>query len=182
MGSRSLEPSPSLTDNPQTNNGRRGSREAPHSGCAAFRRPKRRLIRRLGPSFRPTPLRWSRSWSQSVDQPQDCLEQFLRHRDLVGLEGSGSVFCWQPSLCPRIRDLPACVGYRNYFPVDIRARSTCSQSAVERAIKATSVEFCGFKNCNGKLRTGIRLVARTIAGAPISEAAAPIRMILRVIR
>ena len=115
-------------------------------------------------------LRWSRSWSQSVDQPQGCLEQFLRHRDLVGLGGSGSVFCWQPSLCPRIRDLPAGDGYRNYFPVDIRARSTCSQSAVERVIKATSVEFCGFKNCNGKLRTGIRLVARTIAGAPISEA------------
>jgi hypothetical protein len=69
-----------------------------------------------------------------------------------------------------MRDLPAGVGYRNYFPVDIRARSTCSQSAVERVIKATSVEFSGFKNCNGKLRTGIRLVARTIAGAPISEA------------
>jgi hypothetical protein len=44
----------------------------------------------------------------------------------------------------------------NYFPVVIRARSTCSQSAVERVIKATSVEFSGFKSCNGKLRTGIR--------------------------
>ena len=48
-------------------------------------------------SFRHTPpvvithpplqlLRWSRSWSQSVDQPQDFLEQFPRHRDLGHLE------------------------------------------------------------------------------------------------
>ena len=125
--------------------------------------------RRDGASDPFQSLRWSRSWSQSVDQPQDCLEQFLRHRDLLA-GGSRSGFRWQSSLCRRIRDLPAGVGYRNYFPVDIRARSICSQSAVERVIKATSVEFCGFKNCNGKLRTGIRLVARTIAGAPISEA------------
>src|SRR5712671_4842340 len=38
----------------------------------------------------------------------------------------------------------------------------------------------GFKNCNGKPRTGIRLAARTIAGAHIREAAAPMRMFLRV--
>jgi hypothetical protein len=31
-------------------------------------------------------LRWSRSWPQSVDQLQDFLEQFLRHRDLGHLE------------------------------------------------------------------------------------------------
>src|SRR6266536_148154 len=31
-------------------------------------------------------LLWSRSWSQSVDQPQDFLEQFLRQRDLGHLE------------------------------------------------------------------------------------------------
>src|SRR5580704_11193845 len=48
-------------------------------------------------SFRRTPpvvmthplrsvLRLSRSWSQSVDQPQDFLEQFSRHRDLGHLE------------------------------------------------------------------------------------------------
>jgi hypothetical protein len=67
----------------------------------------------------PTPqsLRWSRSWSQSVDQPQDCLEQFLRHRDLFGLGGSGSVFCWQPSLCPSIRDHPAGVATETIFPL-----------------------------------------------------------------
>jgi Cytochrome P450 len=48
---------------------------------------------------------------------QDCLEHFLRHRDLVGLGGSGSVFCWQPSLCPRIRDLPAGVATETIFPL-----------------------------------------------------------------
>ena len=31
-------------------------------------------------------LCWGRSWSQSVDQPQDFLEQFPRHRDLGHLE------------------------------------------------------------------------------------------------
>ena len=31
-------------------------------------------------------LRWGRSWSQSCDQPQDLLEQLLRHRDLSHLE------------------------------------------------------------------------------------------------
>src|SRR6266516_253994 len=31
-------------------------------------------------------LNWGRSWSQSIDQPQDSLEQFLRHRDLGHLE------------------------------------------------------------------------------------------------
>ncbi len=31
-------------------------------------------------------LRWGWSWSQSIDQPQDLLEQFLRHRDLGPLE------------------------------------------------------------------------------------------------
>jgi hypothetical protein len=31
-------------------------------------------------------LRWGWPWSQSVDQPQDFLEQFLRHRDLGHLE------------------------------------------------------------------------------------------------
>ena len=31
-------------------------------------------------------LRWGGSWSQSIDQPQDLLEQFLRHRDLGHLE------------------------------------------------------------------------------------------------
>jgi hypothetical protein len=31
-------------------------------------------------------LCWGRSWSQSVDQPQDFLEQFLRHYDLGHLE------------------------------------------------------------------------------------------------
>jgi len=31
-------------------------------------------------------LRWGWSWSQSIDQPQDLLEQFLRHRDLGHLE------------------------------------------------------------------------------------------------
>jgi hypothetical protein len=34
-------------------------------------------------------------------------------------------------------------------PFDIRARSTCSQFAVERVIKTTLVEFSGFKNYNG---------------------------------
>ncbi len=48
-------------------------------------------------SFRHTPpvvithptvpvLRWGWSWSQPVDQPQDFLEQFLRHGDLGHLE------------------------------------------------------------------------------------------------
>ena len=48
-------------------------------------------------SFRRTPpvvttlpprsvLRWGRSCPQPVDQPQDLLEQFLRHRDLGHLE------------------------------------------------------------------------------------------------
>ena len=40
----------------------------------------------------------------------------------------------------------------------------------------------GLKNCNGEARTGIRLAARTIAGAHIREAAPPMRMFLRVIR
>src|SRR5882757_5909140 len=31
-------------------------------------------------------LLWSRSWSQSVDEPQYFLEQFFRHRDLGHLE------------------------------------------------------------------------------------------------
>ena len=31
-------------------------------------------------------LRWGRSRSQLIDQPQDLLEQFLRHRDLGHLE------------------------------------------------------------------------------------------------
>jgi len=31
-------------------------------------------------------LCWSRSWSQLIDQPQDFLEQFSRHRDLGHLE------------------------------------------------------------------------------------------------
>jgi hypothetical protein len=31
-------------------------------------------------------LRWGWSWSQSIDQPQDLLEQFLRYRDLGHLE------------------------------------------------------------------------------------------------
>jgi hypothetical protein len=31
-------------------------------------------------------LCWSRSWSQPVDQPQDLLERFFRHRDLGHLE------------------------------------------------------------------------------------------------
>ena len=31
-------------------------------------------------------LRWGWSWSQPVDQPQDFLEQFPRHRDLGHLE------------------------------------------------------------------------------------------------
>jgi hypothetical protein len=50
-------------------------------------------------------------------------------------------FQWQPSLGPRIRDHPAGVGYRNYFPVDTRDHSASSPSMVERVIKATSVEF-----------------------------------------
>jgi hypothetical protein len=37
------------------------------------------------------------------------------------------------------------------------------------------------QNFNGEPRSGIRLVARTIAGAHIREAAAPIMMLLRVI-
>ena len=31
-------------------------------------------------------LRWGWPWSQSIDQPQNFLEQFLRHRDLGHLE------------------------------------------------------------------------------------------------
>jgi hypothetical protein len=38
-------------------------------------------------------------------------------------------------------DHPAGVGYRDYFPVDTRGDLACSQSMVERVIKATSIEF-----------------------------------------
>jgi hypothetical protein len=31
-------------------------------------------------------LRWGWPWSQSIDQPQNLLAQFLRHRDLGHLE------------------------------------------------------------------------------------------------
>ena len=99
---------------------------------------------------------------------------------------------WKPSLCPRMRDHPVGFGYRNYFPVNwaVGHGAACSQVEVEVVIKTKSVEFShrlrnfrsGFKNCNGKPRTGIRLAARTIAGAHIREAAAPIKMFLRVIR
>jgi len=76
-------------------------RTAPFSrrSCRVHR-PKRRLTRRFGSfflSFRRTSpvvathsphsvLRWGWSSSQSVDQPQDLLEQFSRHRDLGHLE------------------------------------------------------------------------------------------------
>src|SRR6266568_3870976 len=78
---------------------RRGSREATGglrgaSGVPAVRMtsdPAIWLASRRTPSVVMTHphlqlLRWGRSWSQSVDQPQDFLKQFLRHRDLGHLE------------------------------------------------------------------------------------------------
>jgi hypothetical protein len=91
---------------------------------------------------------------------------------------------WKPFLCPRTRDHPVGFRYRKQFvAVKCGHGAACSQVTVERAIKTPSVELSlRIQNCNGKPRTGIRLVARTIAGAQIREAAAPMKRILRVIR
>jgi hypothetical protein len=49
---------------------------------------------------------------------------------------------WKPSLCPRTRDHPVGFGHRNYLLVVKHAHgAACSQIAVERMIKTTSVEF-----------------------------------------
>jgi hypothetical protein len=97
---------------------------------------------------------------------------------------------WKPSFFPRTRDHPVGFGYRKYFAVVKHGRhgAAYSQVTVERVIKTTSVELSQriqelwIQNRNGKPRTGIRLAARTIAGAHIRKAAAPMKMFLRVIR
>jgi hypothetical protein len=104
--------------------------------------------------------------------------EIREYRCLCGTESRGRL--WRkPSLYPRIRDHPAGVGFRNYFPIENHAYSACSQVAIETLIHQTSA----YRGLIGTLkrRTGIRLAARTMAGAHISEAAAPITMLLRVI-
>ena len=55
-------------------------------------------------------LRWGRSWLQSVDQPQDFLEQVLWHRDLGHLEdGVASVV---RDLCTNLHKLLSQAGQR----------------------------------------------------------------------
>ena len=41
-------------------------------------------------------LRWGWPWSQSVDQPQNLLEQFLRHRDRSHLEYDVAAMAYDP--------------------------------------------------------------------------------------
>ena len=180
MRSRSLEPSPSLTDIPQTNNGRRGSREAPHPGCAPFRRLKRRLIRRLG-RHSATPSRRdgaSDPFSPNAGAGLGCSPSISRK--IAWNNSFGTATCWSRGIWKRILRATILVpahtrpsGRRwlqKLFSVDVRARSTCSQSAVERVIKATSVEatavgsakaFAGQRcqtHSNLPLRNGSRLL------------------------
>jgi hypothetical protein len=91
-------------------------------------------------------------------------------------------------LCPRIREIPAGVGYRNYSIINGRGHGeSCSQLEVEVMIIIASVAPNGSNRDerligNIRLRTGIRLAARTIAGAHRREAAAPMKRLRRVIR
>jgi hypothetical protein len=53
-----------------------------------------------------------------------------------------SGFRQKPSLCPRIREIPAGVGYRNYSIINGRGHGeSCSQLEVEVMIIIASVEF-----------------------------------------
>ena len=96
--------------------------------------------------------RWGRPHSWVRSRPSPCFEFLLllvwqglrciKNSSYVRSNMVLSGFRWQPSLCPRMRDHPAGVGYRNYFFVFNRAHAAaCSQVKVEVMIKTTSVEF-----------------------------------------